>query len=84
MVSDFVTNFPNIYYTTNNAGPGYTNLAISALSSHKKIGFVFGTDAGDLRASLGSFSSTKSATKANTKGIELPNTSFTFKANLVP
>jgi hypothetical protein len=81
-VSGTVTNFPNIYYSTNNAGPGYTNLLIGALSSHKKIGFVFGTG-GNIRAALGSFSSTKSATKANTKGIELPDTSFTFKATLV-
>jgi hypothetical protein len=83
-IPDTITNFPNLYYTTNNAGPGYTNLAVTALSLHKKIAFVFKTDGGDLRSSIGPFSSGKRGTKADTKGIELPNTPFSFKAVLLP
>ena len=84
VIPENITNFPNIYYSTNNLGAGYTNATIAALSVQKKIGFVFSTDSGDLRASIGPFSSTKNGTKGDTKGIELPSTPFKFKAVLVP
>lgn len=70
--SDFpdVANYPNIYFTDNGEGPGYTFIGVAALSTHKKIGFTIKNDLGVLGSAVGSFKQSSRETKADTKGIE--------------
>lgn len=65
-----VANYPNIYFTDNGQGPGYTFIGVAALSAHKKIGFTLKNDQGLLGATVGSFKQSSTETKADTKGIE--------------
>jgi hypothetical protein len=80
-----IAEFPNIYFTTNGVGPGYTvNVGVTMVSLHKKIGFAFVESPNGLRATLGNFTSNKSGTKGKTKGIIDPGTPVSFDATLLP
>jgi len=65
-----VANYPNIYFTTTGEGPGYMFIGVTALSTHKKIGFTIKNDLGVLGSAVGSFKQSSRETKADTKGIE--------------
>jgi hypothetical protein len=80
-----IAEFPNIYFTTNGVGPGYTvNVGVTMVSLHKKIGFAFVESPNGLRATLGNFTSNKSVTRGKTKGIIDPGTPVSFDATLLP
>jgi hypothetical protein len=88
----YVLSVPNIYFTTNGNGPGFSFSGVSMVSVQKKIGFAFETfqgvvtniataSGGMLSAAYGPISYPKKNTKANTKGFEAPAiTPFTFQA----
>jgi hypothetical protein len=82
-VSDDVTNFANIYFSTNGTGPGYLFDAAAMVSTQKKIGFNFftfpegatnvtilGTKQG---VTFGPVTRNNKVTKANTTGMEQPD-----------
>ena len=84
-----ITNFPNIYFSADGAGPALIFNAFCMLSSQKKIAFTFetfpagatditSTTEGKLGATFGSFSRSSKATKANTKGFEEPSPGTTL------
>jgi hypothetical protein len=75
-----IANFPNIYWTTNGTGPGYTLTGVSMLSQRKKIVFAFDSTSTGLSATYGSFTATKKLTNAVTKGVEEPTNTVNFKA----
>jgi hypothetical protein len=77
------TTVPNIY-SVDGTGPGYSySDGTCMISKQKKIGFTF-VESGNLRASVGSFSNTKKAASAKTKGLEDPDLPITFNATLLP
>jgi hypothetical protein len=84
-----IANFPNIYFTEDGAGPGYTfNGIVMVSKAQKKIGFSFveNPDAPvtTLRATIGSLKASKKGISGKTKGIEELLTPITFNANLQP
>jgi hypothetical protein len=79
-ISNDVASFPNIYFSTNGTGPGYTLNGVAMLSQRKKIGFSFDSTATGLSATYGNFTVTKKLTNAVTKGIEEPTNTVNFKA----
>jgi hypothetical protein len=79
-VNDDITNFPNIYFSTNGTGPGYTFTGVSMLSQRKKIGFTFDSTSTGLSATYGSFTATRKLTNVVTKGVEEPTNIVNFKA----
>jgi len=88
-ISDFVTNFPTLYYSTNGAGPGYGLSVISMVSAHQRIGFAFsavgdGGGSNVLSATFGPVTTTRGIVRANTVGDEEPFTRISFKGALQP
>ena len=84
-LSDNITNFPNIYYSTNGVGPGYTFGSIIIVSKQKKAGFATSEYAGTnqtLRATYGGFHNNGKTTTSNSKGVIAPNINITYKAQL--
>jgi hypothetical protein len=79
-----IANFPNLYFTTNGIGAGYTFTGIVMLSKQKQIGFTMVEDrgTGSLRSSIGSFRLSKKAVTAKTVGIQDPLTRIDYNAEM--
>jgi hypothetical protein len=80
-----LSQFPNIYYTSDGIGPASSFFGISMLSTRNRVGFAFETTPSGasnvvLSATYGTLSASRRATNAVTKGIEEPLTSTSFKA----
>lgn len=79
-----ITSFPNIYFTTNGVGPGYSYVGIAMLC-HGEIGFNFneaGNANGGQRASIGPAKVKKNSVTGKTKGVEEPIVPISFDASL--
>jgi hypothetical protein len=82
-----INNYPNIYWTTDGVGPSYDFYGIAVISKQKEAGFAFQEFTGSnavLRATVGSFTSTKKSTKAVTQGVIEPDTRIRFNATKQP
>jgi hypothetical protein len=82
-----ITDYPNIYWTTNGAGPGYDFYGVSVVSRQKKIGFTFQETSGTnstLRSTYGSLSSNSKGTFGKTKGVIEPDTTIKYEAERRP
>jgi len=77
-----IANFPNMFFTTNGLGAGYTFNGVAMVSQQKKVGFVFMNNDGTSRAMMGDLKPTKFGTTAKTKGIEEPLGRVDFTATL--
>lgn len=77
-----IANFPNLFFTTNGLGAGYTFTGVAMVSQQKQVGFAFINDSGAMRAMMGSLKPTKFGTTATTKGIEEPLNLVNFTATL--
>jgi len=77
-----IANFPNLFFTTNGVGAGYTFSGVAMVSQQKKVGFMFINNDGTGRAMMGNLKPTKFGTTANTKGIEEPLNIVNFSATL--
>jgi hypothetical protein len=77
-----IANFPNMFFTTNGLGAGYTFSGIAMVSQQKKVGFMFMNSDGTARAMMGELKPTKFGTTAKTKGIEEPLNRVDFTATL--
>jgi hypothetical protein len=75
-------NFPNIFFTTDGLGAGYTFTGVAMVSRKNKIGFQFNNNDGTARAMMGSLKASKHGTTATTKGVEVPLTEVNFTATL--
>jgi hypothetical protein len=82
--SDFpdIANFPNLYFTTDGQGAGYTFTGVAMVSQQKHVGFMFINNDGKGRAMMGTLKPTNSGPTAHTKGIEEPITRVDFSATL--
>lgn len=82
--SDFpdIADFPNLFFTTNGLGAGYTFTGVAMVSQQKQVGFAFINDSGAMRAMMGGLKPTKFGTTAKTKGIEEPLKLVDFTATL--
>jgi hypothetical protein len=78
-----ISSFPNIYFTTDGTGAGYTFNGIVMLS-RKQIGFTMVEDRedGTLRSTIGSFKFSKKGASAKTDGIQEPLTRINFTADM--
>jgi len=77
-----IANFPNLFFTTNGLGAGYSFDGIAMVSQQKQVGFVFMNNDGTMRAMMGSLKATKFGPTATTKGIEAPLNQVDFTATL--
>jgi hypothetical protein len=78
---------PGIYNLSGN-GPDYATLGECLISSQGRIGFALvetnsSSASSSLRSTIGSFSSTAAAIKANTSGVQDNNNAVSFKATLL-
>jgi hypothetical protein len=87
----YLAGAPNIFFTTNGNGPGFSFGGVSMVSVQKKIGFALETfqgvvtniataTGGTLSATLGSINYPAKGAKANTKGFEDPIVPISFQA----
>lgn len=79
-----IGNFPNLYFSTNGVGSGYTFEAVAMISRKKTIGFTVAQSDGTLRSTIGPLKLSKSGAKAKTVGIEDPADRVRFTATLQP
>jgi hypothetical protein len=80
--------FPNLYYTTNGTGPGYTFEGVTMLSARKRIGFAFatfpgGSDTALISGLMGPMGMSGKGVRANTTGTQEPDAHISFKAQLI-
>jgi len=79
--------YPNIYFTSDGTGPGYSFLGAAMFSARKQAAFVFQSTPTaatntSLSATYGPYSIRKSFTKAATSGAEEPYTAISYTATL--
>ena len=77
-----IANFPNLFFTTNGLGAGYTFGGVAMVSQQKTVGFTITNSAGTLRAVIGTLKPTRFGTTATTKGVESPLNAVDFSATL--
>jgi hypothetical protein len=77
-----IANFPNVFFTTDGVGPGYTFTGVAIFSQQKTVGFTFFKDDGTMRSTIGKLKATKFGPTAKTEGIEEPINRVNFDATL--
>jgi hypothetical protein len=82
--SDFpdIADFPNLYFTTDGVGAGYTFSGVAMVSQQKKVGFTFMNEDGTMRSMIGTLKSARKGTTAKTEGIAEPLSQVNFTATL--
>jgi len=75
-------NFPNIFFTSDGVGPGYTFSGVVMISRQRNVGFTFFQDNGIMTSTVGSLRPSSTGPVANTRGIGDPLDRVDFKAAL--
>lgn len=82
-----LTTFPNVYFTSDGQGPGYSFIGIAMFSVRKQVGFVFNTTAdgstnGVLSSTFGAAAVKKTYIKVSSNGVEEPAVPINYTALL--